>query len=213
MRPIRNEADIAAAIDELLGIDPDFARVIDKAGAIPLRQTQAGYRGLAGIVVSQMVSRASADAIWARLEQLTGGVEPDSLLAHDVAALRGVGLSGAKEATLRRLAEACRDGLDLEATAYLAADEAFARLRAVKGIGPWTAEVYLLFAAGHPDVFPSADVALQAAFAHAYGLEVRPTEKGFRAFALRWQPCRSIAARSLWAYYARVLRRNGVPVT
>ncbi|MBL0374698.1 DNA-3-methyladenine glycosylase 2 family protein [Rhizobium sp. KVB221] len=212
MQPIRDGADIERAVADILRIDPEFARVIDHAGPIPLRHTQAGYRGLAAIIVSQMVSRASADAIWARLEELTGGVQPDVMLAHEVAALRGIGLSGAKEATLRRLAEACRDGLDLETTAYLTAEEAFSRLRAVKGIGPWTAEVYLLFAAGHPDVFPSGDVALQAAFAHAYGLEARPTEKEFRALANRWQPCRSIAARALWAYYARVLRRNGVPV-
>jgi DNA-3-methyladenine glycosylase II len=212
MQPLRSERDLEAAALALAGIDPDFAPIIAKAGRIPLRFRPPGYEGLAHIVVGQMVSRASADAIWGRLETLTGGVAGDAILAHSPEELRGVGLSGAKEKTLRGLAEACRDGLDLERIASLPAEEAIAALTGVKGIGPWTAEVFLLFCAGHPDIFPSGDVALQSAATHAFGLAERPQPKAFRLLATRWQPHRSIAARALWAYYAVEMKRNGMPV-
>ena len=212
MRPIRTVEDIAAAIVDLIAIEPAFAPVAAMAGDIPLRHRPPGYEGLASIIVSQMVSRASADAIWARLEALTGVVNADAILAHSVEQLRGVGLSGAKETTLRGLAVACRAGLDLEATAYLPAKEAIAELTAVKGIGRWTTEVFLLFCAGHPDVFPSGDVALQTAAGHAFGLEPRPSDKALRLIAARWQPFRSIAARLLWAYYASLRKREAMPL-
>ena len=212
MQPIRTDADIAAAVMALAGIDPAFVPVIARAGAIPLRHRPPGYEGLAHIIVSQMVSRASADAIWGRLEGLTGVVTAGNILAHSVEELRSVGLSGAKESTLRGLAQACADGLDLQATAYLPAGEAIATLTAVKGIGPWSAEVFLLFCAGHPDIFPSGDVALQSAAGSAFGLSPRPGDKALRAMATRWQPCRSIAARVLWAYYAVQHKRDAIPV-
>ena len=212
MQPIRTEADIAAAVIVLAGIDPAFVPVIAQAGAIPLRHRPPGYEGLAQIIVSQMVSRASADAIWGRLEGMTATVTAANILAHSVQELRSVGLSGAKESTLRALAQACADGLDLETTAYLPASEAITTLTAVKGIGPWSAEVFLLFCAGHPDIFPSGDVALQSAAGSAFGLSPRPGDKGLRAMATRWQPCRSIAARVLWAYYAVEHKRDAIPV-
>ena len=212
MRPLRTEADLAAAAADLIGIDPAFAPVIARAGTIPLRFRPPGYEGLAHIIVSQMVSRASADAIWRRLEILAGTVSAQNVLAHSVEELRSVGLSGAKESTLRGLAAACADGLDLEAAASLSASEAIATLTSVKGIGPWSAEVFLLFCAGHPDIFPSGDVALQSAAASAFGLPQRPSDKTLRAMATRWQPCRSIAARILWAYYGVQHKRDAIPV-
>ena len=212
MRPIRTDADIVTAAEALVVIDPAFVPVIARAGAIPLRHRPPGYEGLAHIIVSQMVSRASADAIWARLEALTGCVTAENIRSRSLEELRGVGLSGAKESTLRRLAEACAGGLDLEATAYLPAAEAIARLTAVRGIGPWSAEVFLLFCAGHPDIFPSGDVALRSAAASAFRLPERPADKALRTMAARWQPCRSIAARVLWAYYAVEHKRDAIPV-
>jgi DNA-3-methyladenine glycosylase II len=199
MRPIRSESDIKSAIERLLVIEPAFRHVADAAGPVPLRRLATGYQGLAGIVVSQMVSRASADAIWGRLKSLLGDVTPASVLGRSVEELRGVGLSGAKESTLRILAEACTGGLDLDRTATLPADEAIREMTAVKGVGLWTAEVYLLFAAGHPDIFPSGDVE-------------RPTDKALRLMSRDWQPERSIAARLLWAYYARRHKRDAMPV-
>jgi DNA-3-methyladenine glycosylase II len=91
-------------------------------------------------------------------------------------------------------------------------DEAMQVMTNVKGIGPWTAEVYLLFSAGHADVFPSGDVALQHAYAHAYGESVRPDSKALRLFAERWTPWRGVAARLFWAYYAATRGRDGTPV-
>jgi len=212
MQPIRTVADIEAAAAALISVDAVFGPVIERAGDIPLRYRPPGYEGLASIIVAQVVSRASADAIWRRLEAATGGITVDNILALSVEELRATGLSGAKESTLRGLAEACRDGLDLEKTAYLDAEAAIAELTAVKGIGLWTSEVFLLFCAGHPDIFPTGDVALQSAAAHAFGLAERPKPKEFRAMALRWQPYRSIAARVLWAYYASEMKRDGIPV-
>jgi len=212
MQPIRTEADIAAAAAALAGIDPAFVPVIAKAGAIPLRHRPPGYEGLAHIIVSQMVSRASADAIWGRLEALTGAVTAGNILARSTEDLRSAGLSSAKESTLRGLAQACARGLDLETVASLPAREAIATLTDVKGIGPWSAEVFLLFCAGHPDIFPSGDVALQSAAGSAFGLSPRPGDKALRAMAMRWEPCRSIAARVLWAYYAVQHKRDAIPV-
>lgn len=212
MESIRSEADIARAMEQLLAIAPAFRAVADAAGPVPLRRLPTGYEGLAGIVVSQMVSRASADAIWGRLRTLLGAVTPQAVLARSAGELRGVGLSGAKEATLRILAEACDAGLDLDRTATLPAEAAIREMTALKGVGLWTAEVYLLFAAGHPDIFPSGDVALRTAAGHAFGHPERPGDKALRAMSLEWRPCRSIAARLLWAYYAARHKRDAMPV-
>lgn len=212
MRPIRTEADIEEGVKALTAIAPEFAPVAKAAGPVPLRYRPPGFEGLAHIIVSQMISRTAADAIWLRLSARLGDVAAENLVCLSPEELRATGLSGAKEATLRRLAEACLSGLDLEAIASAPGDVALARLREVKGIGPWTAEVFLLFSAGHPDIFPAGDVALQAAFTHAFGLEKRPTEKHLRVHSARWQPLRSIAARLLWAYYAREVRRDVTPV-
>ena len=212
MQPIRSESDIEHAIGRLLEIAPAFKPVVDAAGAVPLRKLPTGYEGLAGIVVSQMVSRASADAIWGRLQSLLGEVTPATALARGVDELRSVGLSAAKEATLRILAEACVGGLDLSRTATLPADEAIREMTALKGVGLWTAEVYLLLAAGNPAISPSGDVALRTAAGEAFGLAQRPTDKALRLMSLDWRPERSIAARLLWAYYARRHKRDAMPV-
>lgn len=212
MRPIRSEADIRSAVERLLAIEPAFRIVADAAGPVPLRKLPTGYEGLAGIVVSQMVSRASADAIWGRLQSLLGTVTPAAILGRTVEELRGVGLSGAKELTLRILAQACAAGLDLDRTATLPAAEAIGEMTALKGVGLWTAEVYLLFAAGHPDIFPSGDIALRTAAGEAFGLDQRPADKALRFMSLDWRPERSIAARLLWAFYARRHKRDAIPV-
>lgn len=212
MQTIRSEDDIGRAIDRLLAIAPHFRSVVEAAGPVPLRRLPTGYEGLAGIVVSQMVSRASADAIWGRFRLVLGEVTPGGVLKRSPEELLAVGLSGAKEQALRVLAEACAGGLDLDRTAMLPADEAIREMTALKGIGLWTAEVYLLFAAGHPDIFPSGDVALRTAAGHAFGHAERPTDRMLRTMSLEWRPERSIAARLLWAYYARRHKREAIPV-
>ena len=138
---------------------------------------------------------------------LGGRVDAATIIAHDDEVLRGAGLSLPKVRALRSIAAAVTEGLDLEATADAPVAEAVERLISVKGIGPWTAEVFLLFCAGHPDVWPGGDLALRAAVADALALGERPDERLCRDIAAAWAPWRGVAARLFWAYYAA--RRDG----
>jgi DNA-3-methyladenine glycosylase II len=214
MRIIRTHEDIEAGLAGLVMLDARLEHVIDKAGPVPLRRTDPGYRGLANIIVSQMVSKASAAAIWNRMEASLGEISADAVLALDDEDCRRFGLSRAKADTLRRVAAAAIAGeIDLDAICNAEAVKAIHELTAIKGIGRWTAEVYLLFCAGHPDVFPAGDVALQNAIGHALGLELRPTASEVDSLAGGWSPWRSVAARLFWAYYAQEMRRDALPVT
>ena len=210
---IRTDADVSAGLVDLALLDARLFTVIDKAGPVPLRRLSPGYRGLAGIIVAQMVSRASADAIWRRLEETAGDITPHHILGLSDEACRAIGLSRAKAETLRRAAEAVdRGDLDLDAVCTMEAVAATRKLTAIKGIGRWTADVYLLFCAGHPDIFPSGDIALQNAVAHALGLAVRPSPQELDRIAEGWSPWRGVSARLFWAYYAREMRREAAPV-
>ena len=210
--PLDTPEHIAAGLAALLDLDPRLAAVAAATGPLPLRRLPAGFGGLARVVVGQQVSTASAAAIWGRLAA-AGGDAPAGFAGLDDAALRAVGLSAAKVRTLRGLAAACADGLDLAHLAGLTAADAHARLVALPGIGPWTADSYLLFCVGHPDVFPAGDIALQAAVAGGLGLGARPSAKALAMIAADWSPWRAVAARLFWAYY-RTLRpaRDGLPV-
>ncbi|MFD1330353.1 DNA-3-methyladenine glycosylase family protein [Mycoplana ramosa] len=213
MHIIRTQADVAAGLVGLALLDARLRAVIDRAGPVPLRRHDPGYRGMAGIIVSQMVSRASADAIWRRLEEAAGDVTPHHVLNLTDAECRAVGLSRAKAETLRRVAEAVDRGtVDLDAICQMEAGAAVQALTALKGIGRWTAEVYLLFCAGHPDIFPAGDVALQNAVAHGLGLSIRPSQAELDEIAATWSPWRGVSARLFWAYYARAMRREGAPL-
>ncbi|BCH22678.1 DNA-3-methyladenine glycosylase family protein [Mesorhizobium sp. L-8-3] len=212
MRKIMAMSDIDEGLDALCLIDPRLTGVRGAAGAVPLRLSEPGFFSLVSIIVSQQVSRASADAIFGRLTALVDPLTPGALLAAGEEAYRTAGLSRPKQRTLTALAEAMlRDGLDLHGLCALDAPEAIRRLTAVPGIGPWTAEVYLLFAAGHPDIFPARDVALQSAVGHALGLGERPDEKRLIAIAESWQPWRGVASRLFWAYYRQINGKEGAP--
>lgn len=213
MHIIRNDEDVRQGLDELLVIDPRLVSIAADAGPLPLRLREPGFEGLAHIIVSQMVSRASAEAIWRRMRPDGAVLTAESYAALHPDAWREFGLSRAKAETLTRIAEAiAAGGLDLQALSGLPPKEALAALTALKGVGPWTAEVYLMFSGGHADVFPSGDIALQNAVAAAFGLNVRPTAKGLALMAETWSPWRSVAARLFWAYYAVKLGRGLVPV-
>ena len=209
VRTIETLDDIADGLEALVRLDRRLGPVVRKAGAVPLRRQAPGFEGLAQIIVGQMVSKASASAIWRRLLKEAGECTPHRVVSLSDAQCRSIGLSRAKEQTLKGAAEAVLGGrIDPNALCVMPADESIAAMTALKGIGPWTAEVYLLFCAGHGDIFPAGDVALQAAAGHALGFEARPDQKTLRQIALEWQPWRGVAARLLWAYYATEMRRG-----
>ncbi len=213
MKIIQSTADIDEGVSALRLIDPRLEPVIERAGEIPLRLSEAGFAGLAHIIVSQMVSRASADAIWRRMVAGTEIMTAERFLAVDEAILSGFGLSNAKRTTLLSLASAVTAGeLDLIDLSHMEPTVAMQRLTALKGIGPWTAEVYLMFCGGHADIFPAGDVALQAAMMHAFALDVRPSRNEIAERARFWSPWQSVAARIFWAYYASITRRDALPM-
>lgn len=212
MRRIEGPQDIADGLDALARLDPRLGAVIAAAGAVPLRLSAPGFAALASIVVSQQVSRASADAIMGRFAALVDPLEAPGVIAAGEEVFRAAGLSRPKQRTLLALARAvAEDGLDLVGLAGLEPAEATARLTALPGIGPWTAEVYLLFCAGHPDIFPAGDVALQSAVGHALGIEPRPAAGPLYAIAEAWAPWRGVAARLFWAYYREMRGRDAAP--
>ena len=208
---IDSEATLAEATARLLALDPEVVgHMIEVGGPPPLRWRPPGFHGLAAIIVSQQVSVASANAIFARLETELAPLGAETLIAADDAALRRCGLSLPKMRALRALAEAAVGGLDLEALGGLDARDAHEALVVVKGVGPWTADIFLLFCLGHPDAFPSGDLALQEAARVALKLKTRPDAKRLERIAERWRPLRGVAARLLWAYYRGVKQRAGV---
>ncbi len=208
MRRIERDEDVAAGLAELARIDPRLVPVINVAGPVPLRRRSPGFEGLARIVVAQQVSAQAATSIWNRFEATVGGrVDAATIDRFDDETLRGSGLSRPKVVTLRAVAAAVGAGLDLEAIAALPVAEATEKLVEIKGIGPWTAEVFLLFCAGHPDVWPGGDLALRNAVGDAFAHAERPDEVTCRAIAAAWAPWRGVAARLFWAFYAA--RRDG----
>ncbi|NTF43466.1 DNA-3-methyladenine glycosylase [Rhizobium rhizogenes] len=213
MQIIRDEGDIERGLAALLELDPRLRPVAAEAGAIPLRLRQPGFEGLAHIIVSQVVSRASADAIWGKMIAGMGEVTAEGYAGLEPEAWRSFGLSRIKHDTLARVADAVvGGGLDLHALSAESPEKALSELMAIKGIGPWTAEVYMMFCCGHADVFPVGDVALQAAVGMAFGHAERPLAKALAREAAVWAPWRSVAARLFWAYYAAKTRRDALPI-
>lgn len=199
------------ALAELGAADPVMGRLVAQGARPALRKREPGFAALAWIVVGQQVSVASAAAIWARVQARLGSVTAETVAGADAALLKSAGLSAPKIRTLRALSEAIVSGtLALDALADRPADEAHAALTAVKGIGPWTADIYLLFCLGHPDAFPAGDLAVQEAARLAYALDARPTAKALEGMAERWRPWRGAAAKVLWAYYRIAKQREGV---
>lgn len=210
---IATAADVALALDRLVAADSRLAPVRTVAGEVPLRRREPGFEGLCRIVVSQQVSVASAAAIWTRLADALGAVSADAVNRTGDDGLKAAGLSRPKIRTLRAIAEAVDAGLDLEGLCRVAPEEAHAELCRVKGIGPWTADIYLLFCAGRPDIFPAGDLALQVAVADGLGMPLRPSTAELHDIAAVWAPWRGVAARLFWAYYsARKQGRESLPV-
>jgi DNA-3-methyladenine glycosylase II len=193
--------------------DPRLQALMTVAGAPTLRRRPAGFAGLAAIVTGQQLSTASAAAIWGRVSAAFDPFEPAALRRARPARLARLGLSAPKIRTLKAIAKAIDDGhLALDRIAAMPADEAHRTLTAWHGIGPWTADLYLLFCLGHADAWPAGDLALQEAIRLGFVLDRRPDPKAMVALAETWRPWRGVAAHLLWTYYRAVKRRDFVPV-
>ena len=208
---IHTDADLDAGIAALIALDPRWRAVAERTGRPPLRRREGGFEGLAQIIVGQQVSTASAAAIHGRLITIADPFDHVSVLRARKDKLLRVGLSNAKVKTLKAIAKAIESKeIDLAALADIPADDAHAMLVKLHGIGPWTADVYLLACLGHADAWPAGDIALQEAAKLAFGLPARPTTKEMGPLADSWRPWRAVAARLLWSYYRAVKSREGV---
>ena len=210
---IHSESDLDAALAALVKADSRFGAALSLAGRPPLRRRADGFAGLASIVVSQQLSTASAKAIWGRLEGAFDPFDHVAMLRARTAKLKRAGLSAPKIRTLKAIARAIERGeLDLPGLVYREADDAHRALTAVHGIGPWTADIYLLFCLGHADVWPAGDLALQEAARLLFALEARPSAKEMGPLAEAWRPWRGAAACMLWTYYRAAKQREGAPL-
>jgi DNA-3-methyladenine glycosylase II len=192
---------INSGLDEVAAREPAIARALALAGYPPPRIRPTGYLTLMRTIVGQQVSVAAATSVWNKLEATLGEVTPETVLAADFETLRACGLSRQKQGYARSLSELVASGkLDLE---NLPADdeEAIARLTLIKGIGRWSAEIYLLFAEGRQDIFPAGDLAVQAGLGRILGLAERPSEKHVRAAAEPWRPHRGAVTLLTWHCY------------
>jgi len=210
---LETEADLAEGVLKLAALDPRIAEMIAVGGHPPLRRRAGGFPGLASIVCGQQVSTASAAAIWGRVESAFTPLDHRTILAARTPKLQRAGLSRPKIKTFKSIARTVRDGgIDLDALADMPADEAHAKLVAISGIGPWTADIYLLFCIGHADAFPAGDLALQEAARILLRKRKRPTAKQLEKIAEAWRPYRGVAACALWSYYRVIKRREGAPI-
>jgi DNA-3-methyladenine glycosylase II len=208
---LHTQADLETALPLLILQDPRLKPIADKAGSFNLRRREAGYAGLCAIVCGQQLSTASAAAIRARLFAAFDPFHHDAVRKARTDKLKRLGLSAAKIKSIREIGKAVAMGrIDLTAVGNMDADVAHAALTALHGVGPWTADIYLLFCLGHADAFPAGDLAVQESARIALGLRQRPDAKRLTKIAKAWRPWRGVAAHLLWAYYHVVKRREGI---
>lgn len=197
-----NEASLARGARALAKVDEDLARVVRECGMPLMWEREPGFPALVLTILEQQVSLASARAAFDRLLALAPALTPRAFLALDDAALRAAGFSRQKTLYCKLAASSIVEGrLDLDALETLDDDAARAALVALKGVGPWTAEIYLLRCLLRPDAWPSGDLALQLSAREVKHLDARPTPDALDALAERWRPLRAVAARILWSHY------------
>ena len=208
---LNSQSDLEDAVRALVSQDARLKPILELTGMPALRQREPGFAGLAAIVCGQQLSTASAGAIWARL---AAAFDPFDHLAIGKARadrLGRLGLSAAKIKTLKHIArELAAERLNLEVLAEEDADAAHHTLTALPGIGPWTADIYLLFCLGHGDAWPAGDLAVQEAIKIGLGLKERPSAKQMAPLAEPWRPYRGAAAHLWWSYYRVLKKREGV---
>jgi DNA-3-methyladenine glycosylase II len=208
---LNSQADLEDAIHALLKRDPRLRPVYEIAGMPALRRREPGFQGLAHIVCGQQLSTASAAAIWGRLTAAFDPFGPDAIRRARADRLGRLGLSAAKIKTMKSLAREIGAGrVNLDVLANEDADAAHHTLVSLHGIGPWTADVYLLFCLGHGDAWPAGDLAVQEAIKIGLGLKTRPTQKEMAPLAEPWRPMRGAAAHLWWSYYRTLKKREGV---
>jgi DNA-3-methyladenine glycosylase II len=210
---LHTDADLEAGLAQLILADPRLQPVAQKAGAFSLRRREAGFSGLCAIVCGQQLSTAAAATIRGRLFAAFDPFHHDTVRRARGDKLKRLGLSAAKIKAIKEIGKAvAKQHIDLSAVGNMPADESHAKLTALHGVGPWTADIYLLFCLGHADAFPAGDLAVQEAARIALNLRKRPDAKRLAKIAQAWRPWRGVAAHLLWAYYHAVKKRDVVPV-
>jgi DNA-3-methyladenine glycosylase II len=209
--PVRlDERSLLDAVERLTAADPAVAASVERFGPPPLWAREPSFATLIHLILEQQVSLASALAAFERLRLATDGrITPQAVLRLDDATMRTIGFSRQKAGYARDLALALSDGLALNDLEAMSDDEARAALIRLRGVGRWTADVYLTMCLMRPDVWPHGDQALVTGAVELIGLDVRPTFDELSAIAERWRPFRAVAARVLWHHY---LRLRGRPV-
>ena len=202
MQHLRTARDLDTALTFLAEQDRLIAQAITEVGPPVLRKRRTGFAGLMSILIGQQVSVAAAQSIENRLVATMGKTTPEAFLALSVEQCRACGLSVQKQRYLRALAEALVSGqLRLSRLAQCDTEEVSAALQSIPGIGPWTADMYLMFIMRRADIFAPGDLALQEGYRRLASVSQRPTPKDLGEIALRWMPFRSAAALVLWRYY------------
>ena len=200
MDQLKTEADLEGAVLLLVALEPRFLIILEQHGLPELRQMEPGLKSLLRIVTDQLISLQAGAAIWNRLEaRLIAFAEPDVRRCPEDE-LMSLGLSRAKARTFHAAAEFFRD-LGPQSLGGLADHEAVSKLTSIRGVGPWTADIYLLSALMRIDAWPAGDLALQVATQDLLGLPERPDPKAMIKLAETWRPVRSVAARLLWSHY------------
>jgi DNA-3-methyladenine glycosylase II len=193
---------IAKSLKALAASDADVAEWLARIGLPSPRVRPSGFEGFMRAIVAQQVSVPAATGIWRKLEAGLGEIAPHAVLGCDDDRLRSLGLSRQKTSYVRGLAQAVSDGtLDFEALHEADDEDAIATITRLKGLGRWSAEIYLLFAMQRPDVWPANDLALQEAMRILKRLRARPDEKRLRKLGEKWRPHRSAGALFLWHVY------------
>jgi DNA-3-methyladenine glycosylase II len=199
--PLNGET-LATGVATLCSIDPDLASIHAELGLPPLWARLPGFPTLVHIILEQQVSLASARAAFIKLQDAAVNITPDKFLQFNDEELKRIGFSRQKMSYCRGLAQAIlTNELDLDALVLMDDSTARAVLIKIKGIGPWTADIYLLMALLRPDIWPSGDLALATAVQRIKGFSSRPNPEELTQIAVAWQPWRAVAARLLWHYY------------
>ncbi len=196
-------------VEELMKRDEGFASIVAAFGPPPLWEREEGFHTLIHIILEQQVSLASAKAAYTKLRQAVNPLAPEGFLSLTDEELKQTGFSRQKTRYGRALACAVIDGsLDLSGLGRLEDREIKAQLMTVKGIGPWTADIYLLMALGRADIWPKGDLALEIAFQRLKGLQKKPAWQEMKTASTAWKPWRAVAARLLWHFYLSGQRKS-----